>query len=147
MCEVLELDGQPCEAAWPYLSAAPADPKSWAPPADVGLLFHATMARSKLDPPAIRNALANDDPIIIVSNVSNAFYRPDADGVVDSSEPVDHSRIHAVVAVGHAIEGNDCFTLVRNSWGPRWGISGCAWISDRYLAPRIIETATIKTVI
>src|SRR2546423_1759253 len=35
LLEALRENGQPEESGWPYLTATPADPSSWAPPAEV----------------------------------------------------------------------------------------------------------------
>jgi C1A family cysteine protease len=78
--------------------------------------------------------------------VSDAFYMPDAEGIIDSVEPADPSRVHGLVAVGYGTRGTDTYTLVRNSWGAGWGMAGHGWISDRYLSVRILETATMTKV-
>jgi C1A family cysteine protease len=48
---------------------------------------------------------------------------------------------HAVIAVGlgETAEGEQCL-LVRNSWGPSWGLKGHAWITVPYLAQRLRGT-------
>ena len=71
---------------------------------------------------------------------------PDNYGVIDSAESIDPSRVHALITVGYGVRGTNGFTLVRNSWGVEWGLSGYAWLSDVYLMPRIIEFATLKKV-
>ena len=143
MLDVLEQDGQPAEVAWPYLDVLPTDLSRWTPPADVGRLFHARGGRGTADVAAVRAALDGGQPAVLITSVSDAFYFVGPDGVVDSDEPVDDARVHALVAVGHGTSGSDSFTLVRNSWGEGWGMAGHAWMSDRYLNPRLMETATV----
>jgi hypothetical protein len=153
MLDVVEQDGQPVEAAWPYLPSVPADPAHWSPPPDVGRLFHAkgtqTAAGSSggaVDPTTLRDTLNQGTPAVLVMSWSDAFQMPDGDGVIDAAEAVDPTRVHAIVAVGHGTRGQEAFTLVRNSWGSGWGRGGYAWLSDRYLAPRMIEFATLAKV-
>ena len=73
--------------------------------------------------------------------LSDAFYLPDADGIVERNEPTDVRRHHAVVAVGHGKRGKVQFVLIRNSWGEAWGTEGYAWISIDYLKPRLTGAA------
>lgn len=147
MLDVIEHDGQPVEAAWPYLVAVPSDLTKWIPPGAIGSLFYGLGQSLKGDLAAVRAELDQNRPTLIVMTISNGFYVPDSDGVIDSAEVVDPSRIHALVAVGYGVCGQETFTLVRNSWGPAWGLQGYGWISDRYLAPRLQQFATITKVI
>ena len=148
MLDVLEQDGQPREAKWPYSLAPIADPSKWVPPADVGQLFQAAGTRvASKDVAAARAATDGGEPVVMVLMLSDAFYlAPDADGVIDSTEPPDVTRVHAVVAVAHGTRGGDTVTLVRNSWGVYWGVNGHAWLTDGYLKPRLFEWAKLKKV-
>ncbi|MGA8614271.1 MAG: C1 family peptidase [Xanthobacteraceae bacterium] len=84
-------------------------------------------------------------PVLVTMTLSDAFYRPDADGVVERNEPMDPKRHHAVVAVGHGQRGAAGFVLIRNSWGEAWGLKGHAWIAVDYLKPRLTGAAIMTT--
>ena len=148
MLDAIEHDGQPHEAAWPYSVAALLPPAQWAPPKDLGRLYHGRGIRTVWSPSEIRASIDADQPVGIVLRLSDAFYLgPNADGVIDSPEPPDPARVHAVIAVGRGTMGADELVLIRNSWGVGWGLGGHAWLADRYLTPRIIETTTMTRVL
>jgi hypothetical protein len=141
MLAAIEQDGQPAEISWPYSNVVPT---TWLPPANIGQVFRARGSELVGGISDIRSLLDKDRPVLVVMNVSDAFYfRIDNDGVVDATEPLDASRVHALIAVGHGTRGTTHLTLVRNSWGNGWGIAGYAWLSDAYLSPRMIKYATI----
>lgn len=140
----LRDDGQPLESGWPYLPTLPANLKSWKPPASVGPVY---VRGGTSDPSSIDSAIAALNscrtPIVLLK-LSRTFFQPLHGGIVDAGteEPPDDARRHAVVAVGHGEIAEARAILVRNSWGATWGISGHAWLTERWLGPRIYAMAT-----
>lgn len=145
MLATLRLDGQPEEARWPYLSVTPNDHKAWRPPADVGKRFgrdgkaHAAL----LD--GIVAELDVGRPVILLMELSRAFYKPTPHAVVhpELGEVPEPSRRHAVVAVGHGAIDGERAVLVRNSWGTGWGSAGHGWLTETFLKPRLFAAALL----
>jgi hypothetical protein len=142
--EALEQDGQPVETAWPYLRALPADLKQWKPPAKVGQLYRRSSDTIGKGFDKVWDAVAGGAPVLIGMTISAAFFSPSVAGMVDSDEPVDPARRHAVVAAATGERAKKKYLLVRNSWGGTWGLSGHAWLAERYVAPRILVAVTLK---
>ena len=139
----VELDGQPVETEWPYLKALPGDLKQWRPPAQVGRLFRRSSELIGTDFDKAWESVAGGKPALIGMTVSDAFYTPSKAAVVDSQEPVDPARRHAVIAVAAGDRAKTRYLLVRNSWGDSWGLSGYAWLAERYMARRIQLVVTL----
>jgi len=72
------------------------------------------------DSPASDRQLNVGTPVLMTMTLSDAFYRPDADGVIAANEPTDPKRRHAVVVVGHGERNAAGLVLIRNSWGEVW---------------------------
>ncbi|HXQ44972.1 MAG TPA: C1 family peptidase [Caulobacteraceae bacterium] len=84
--------------------------------------------------------------MILLLKLSRTFYTRHPDGVIDPAddEVPDPERRHAVVAVGHGAVGGQAAILVRNSWGPTWGIGGYGWLTERFVGPRLFGAATLE---
>jgi len=87
--------------------------------------------------------LTSGTPVLIGMSISDAFLHATG-GEVDSTEAIDTTRRHAVIAVATGDRGGARFLMVRNSWGAGWGLAGYAWIAERYMKPRIMEMVTIN---
>ena len=81
------------------------DVKSWKPPARAKQLFFRDHNACPVTVQDIIDQLHAGTPVLITMTLSDAFYRPDADGIVERNEPMDPKRHHAVVAVGHGQRG------------------------------------------
>lgn len=140
----LENDGQPTESGWPYLSQLPADVSVWKPPGEVGTLYRRGSDRGGKAFDEIWNAVEGDQPVLVGMTISEAFFMPQAGGVIGSDEPEDAALKHAVVVVGTGTQAKQRLLLARNSWGDSWGLSGYAWLVERYASPRIRVALAIK---
>jgi hypothetical protein len=139
----MKHDGQPVETAWPYLSALPSDLKKWKPPAKVGTLFRRKSRTNEAAFDEVWDAVESDQPTLIGMTLSGAFFRPGKNGIIDSGEPEDAAVRHAVLAVATGKRAKTRFVLVRNSWGESWGLSGHAWLSERFMVPRVKVALTV----
>lgn len=144
MLDALRLDGQPVENQWPYSFAAP-KAESWGPPSGISSLYARNGSVQGSSVRSLIEALDAGTPVIVLMMLSPSFFVPSADGIIDTEqdEHPDPAQRHAVIAVGHGEHGGMRTILIRNSWGSGWGQNGHAWLTERYLAPRIFASALL----
>jgi hypothetical protein len=148
---VLRSTGQPIEAAWPYSAAWP-DPASWQPPGPASPLFTSKSSSCAPDLNAIRAELLAGRPVVVGVFLSRTYRFPvdwtrvGAEVLLapDRHEPIDRNDGHAMVIVGHGLHEGEPVMLLRNSWGPRWGHEGHAWVREDCLAPRLVGAFVIE---
>lgn len=54
---------------------------------------------------------------------------------------------HAVLAVGSTWFGRDLSTIIKNSWGPAWGVQGYGFVSARYIAAFTVVAHVLEAAI
>ncbi len=145
MLDALHHDGQPEEAGWPYLAVVPDDHALWKPPGSVGIRYGRNGSTGGLDIVRVIAALDRRQPVMMLTMLSHSFFLPTSEGVVDpaNDEQPEPSQRHAVIAVGYGKVDGRTAILVRNSWGASWGTEGHAWLTERFLAPRLFATANL----
>ncbi|MCO6364375.1 peptidase C1 [Paracoccus sp. 08] len=146
MLATLETEGQPKEQEWPYLPALPSDLSQYHPPTAVGALYGREAEQPRQDLDLIRGALNQQRPAIVLSTLTRRFFQPPNDGVVmhDDQDRVFPAPRHAIVAVGYGEFGGQKVILIRNSWGPSWGMAGHIWLTEDYLRRHMYGLALLK---
>ena len=143
MRATLREDGQPVEGGWPYIARQIGNTALWTPPV-AAPLFRRNSVECDALPQAIMARLDAGSPVLMVMSVSSRFdWGWDADFVVAGDEPLDPTRRHAVVVVGHGTRDGHTLFLVRNSWGEDWGDAGYVWLDLDYLQPRLLRASVL----
>lgn len=143
--QALVMFGVPPEAYWPYnIARFDVEPSAFV--YALGQNFQ-SVQYFRLDPAGatptqvldnIKNYLAQGFPSMFGFPVYDEFMHVPANGLVAMPAPNSHLYGgHAIVAVGYddnlMIGRDKGALLIRNSWGPGWGLAGYAWLSYKYV--------------
>ena len=134
--EALLHDGQCTDTGWPYQDPLPRELTTWLPPATATPVYRRGSTPLSTATPTIIDRLDRGVPTVITLLLGERFHQP-VDGVIVPGDRDADTAYHAIVAVGHGLDGSDRYILVRNSWGNFWGLKGHAWVHVDYLGPRI----------
>lgn len=145
----LARTGQPALENWPYSQSLGSGTED--PPAGVGPEPWLT-ASLRMIPLAhdgtedeIEDRLSQDMPVLVVVEVTHEFESPDAEGHIQTPSltagPGDYHAVLAVGAATHPTHGRRL--LVRNSWGPYWGLGGYGWLPLEYLISFAVQACTV----
>jgi hypothetical protein len=143
--ETLKLDGQPLESGWPYLLQLPSPVSTWAPPDTIGTVHTRTGSSQSASVEQVIAALDGNRPVIVLMRLSRSFNQPGVDGLIDAGpeEAPEPQRRHAIIAVGYGLWDSHRVILIRNSWGAKWANGGYAWVTERFMTPRIFNMALL----
>lgn len=138
--------GQPIEKGWPYLAHTPTDLSQYHPPTTVGALFGRNGHQPKKNVQRIYQALDSGDPAIVLSVLTTTFFSPPVDGVIEhfDNDDVFPTPRHALVAVGYGEAPQGRVVLLRNSWGPTWGLRGYGWVTESFLNRHMYDLAILE---
>ncbi|WP_437661312.1 C1 family peptidase [Sorangium sp. So ce1182] len=143
LAAALEYDGQPKEAAWPYLTKSPKKVE-WSVPSTVaGAVYRAKADFVIRTVDDIRATLAIGTPVVLTIGISPSFYIPDVNARIFNIAGEPETAKHALVAVGAGHDEKGAYLLVRNSWGDTWGESGHAWLHEEYVGVRMLSSAIV----
>ncbi len=138
----LAATGQPLETVWPY------DPRratgvAYSPPTRPGAGWHkAQIGQATHNLTTVRAELGAGNPVVLALVVFDSLFTPTVEGWIESPPAGSPTRgRHAVLAVGYNTEA----LLIRNSWGPTWGIGGYAWLVDDYAEHHIREVWVMQS--
>ncbi len=145
MTEAIKEDGQLVESDWPYSPVTPSNLTGWSPPSGITTVYRRSGTVHKTAFDEILSHLVQDRPVVLAMMLSDGFYAP-TDSIVDTraGEAVMDARRHAVIAVGYGQSATHRAVMIRNSWGPNWGWRGYAWLTERYLQPRLLSFISLE---
>ncbi|XP_075969301.1 digestive cysteine proteinase 2-like [Anticarsia gemmatalis] len=79
---------------------------------------------------ALKLALINHGPLSVSVHVTDAFSYYSS-GIFYDTECNELNLNHEVTLVGYGERDGDTYWILKNSWGPNWGIGGYMYISSR----------------
>lgn len=138
--QALRQQGQPTESEWRYSHTQPVP---WAPPT-VSQRWYGALSPGVPDKSAVIKVLEKKQPVVLGLKLTAAFLAPSRAPHIIPASGSGYGG-HAVLAVGfgHHVQFGELI-LIRNSWGPRWGDMGHAWLCANYLDDKLIGSRLLN---
>ncbi len=129
----IEQHGHALESAWPFGAPPfPADRPIAARDACNRAALTSWRRLPTVDTATLATEVARGAAVVVtLAIVANAW---PPGGIVDAPAGRKALRNHAVLAVGTSELEDEPHTVIKNSWGPGWGVNGYGFITPRYLA-------------
>lgn len=140
--QALEKYGQPHEDVAPYNKNAI---KPSIPSTSCNNLFYAKGKEKSDLVKEFITSLDNGHASIIIINLCTRFFNPMASSVIDDENG--SAGIHALVVVGYGrYPDNEVCFLIRNSWGNAWANNGHAWLTEKFIKNRVLNTLRLSKI-
>ena len=124
----LDLDGQTCEASWPYGHITCSDAAA--------TYFRRQGREVPFDALIVEQCIASGMPLVAILQIGGEFFRAQGGGLLEVTDILPPQACHAVAISGIRGQNNEQSFLIRNSWGINWGHGGSLWVSKGYLQAR-----------
>ena len=138
--QALNKDGQPTDAAWPYLPQLPSNLNHYRPPQINEAVYrkNGNHIHGKVVDKLVEEMNAGR-PAMIVFRSSIRFVLAKVGQPVTWSTTDQLLLPHAVLAVAIGTAKSERFVKVKNSWGTGWADKGFAWLSEEYIGKTFIS--------
>lgn len=132
--EALKDAGQPADTDWPYDEARTIS-TAYKPPRSPTTLFKRDSTEKPVSGQVLRTLLSHGLVPVIVIEVTEPDFQRAPNGRVPSgdSSTALGGWLHAVSVVGCGQDSTTDCVVVRNSWGPDWGVGGYGVLTFDYL--------------
>jgi Papain family cysteine protease len=133
--DALQMEGQPDEQEWPYQLT---QPNPWMPPVVTKRWYGSMTTNASGVVAHVMSSLQAGYPVVLGLRVTVEFVNLEKAPFVVPAVGQGFGG-HAVLAVGagqHLTLGQ--LILIRNSWGPKWGIGGHGWLPAAYFSDKLI---------